>query len=194
VMERNRRWGLLAFVTVGLVVVALISLSSAAWATPALEHALQQSVPPYKTSDETTIVAGEELVFEITFTAGPDTWHNVVVTDNVGPHLRIDSVWTSRGSASWAGQLVTVDVGNVPAGTKVTIRIRCTVLDTIAEVDEVENCALVVVKNPTLDFWACTTIDVELVFVPEGGSLLLRGTGLAGLAGYAGMRWRARVR
>ena len=193
-MERNRRWGLLALVTVGLVVVALISLSSSAWATPALEHARQQSIPPFKTADESTVVAGEELVFKITFTAGPGTWHNVVVTDNVDPHLRIDSVWTSQGSASWAGQLVTVDVGDVPAGTKVTIRIRCTVLDTIAEVDEIENCALVVIEDPTLDFWVCTTIDVELVFVPEGGSLLLLGTGLAGLAGYAGMRRRARVR
>jgi len=28
--------------------------------------------------------------------------------------------------------------------------------------------------------------------VPEGDTLMLVGTGLAGLAGYAGLRWRAR--
>ncbi|NIN99859.1 MAG: PEP-CTERM sorting domain-containing protein [Anaerolineae bacterium] len=29
-------------------------------------------------------------------------------------------------------------------------------------------------------------------FVPEPGSILLLGSGLAGLAGYASLRWRAR--
>ena len=35
--------------------------------------------------------------------------------------------------------------------------------------------------------------EVEEEFVPEPGSILLLGSGLAGLAGYATLRWRARA-
>jgi hypothetical protein len=36
----------------------------------------------------------------------------------------------------------------------------------------------------------CAAVEEE--FVPEPGTLLLMGSGLAGLAGYAGLRWRTR--
>jgi len=32
----------------------------------------------------------------------------------------------------------------------------------------------------------------EAEFVPEPGTLMLLGSGLAGLAGYAGLRWRTK--
>lgn len=189
--ERNRR-RLLAFVAMGLVLAALLSLSPSAWATPAQTQPQQQSIPPVKTASETLVNAGDELVFRITFTAGPVTWYNVVVTDDIDPHLRIDSVTTTQGTGSWAGQLVTVNVGDVTAGTTVIIRIRCTVLDTVYEVAEIYNCALVEVEDPGLNYRTCAEIHIAREFVPEAPSLLLLGSGLAGCAGYAALRWRSR--
>lgn len=191
---REKRWGLLAFVTMALVIVALLSFSSSAWATPAQEHAQQQSVPPIKTADMTVVCPGEQFVFEITFRAGPLDWYGVVLTDDLDPALRIDSIWTSQGTASYAGQLVTVDVGDVTAGTTVTVRITCTVRDTAPAGFRIDNTASVVVERPSLVFDPSAYIVVCGEFVPEPGSLLLLGSGLAGLAGYAATRWFNRRR
>jgi hypothetical protein len=191
---REKRWGLLAFVTIALVLVALLSFSSSAWATPAQEHAQQQSVPPIKTADLTVVCPGEDFVFEISFRAGPENWYGVVVTDDMDPAIGIDSVWTSHGTASYVGQLVTVNVGNVTAGTTVTIRITCTVRDTAPAGLRVDNTASVVVEDPALEFDPSTFITICGEFVPEPASLLLLGSGLAGLGGYAAMRWSSRCR
>ena len=185
---RQRRWRFLAFVGVALVVAALLSFSSSAWATPAQNHAQQQSVPPIKTADMTVVCPGENFIFKITFRAGPEDWYNVVVTDDLDPLLTIDAVWTSHGTASHVGQLVTVDIGDITAGTTVTVRITCTVQDGAPAGFRIDNTASVVVEDPSLEFDPRSYIEVCGEFVPEPGSLLLLGSGLASLAGYAGLR------
>ena len=151
-------------------------------------------MPPIKTADMAVVCPGEQFVFEITFRAGPENWSDVVVTDNLDPAVRIDSVWTSHGTASYVGQLVTVDVGDVTAGTTVTVRITCTVRDTAPAGFRIDNTASVVVERPSLVFDPSAYIVVCGEFVPEPGSLLLLGSGLAGLAGYAATRWFNRRR
>ena len=189
----------LAFVGVTLAVAALLSATPSAWATPAQRTGAQETVtiPPVKTSDKAVVSPGDKLVFEI-LVANPasasDTWTSAVVTDDVDSNLRIDNVTTTQGSASWAGQMVTVNIGNIPPGTTVTIRIYVTVRDTAPAGYEVINRAYLSHSGyPARGSTPVTvTVMVEEAFVPEMGSLLLLGSGLAGLAGFAGMSWRAR--
>ncbi|MCJ7621020.1 MAG: DUF11 domain-containing protein [Anaerolineae bacterium] len=194
---RQKRWRVVAFVAVASVVAALLSFRSSAWATPAQTHAQQQTV---KRPDIDCCLPGEPFVFEITFETA-EAWHNVVVTDNLDPFLKIDGVWTSHGTALYVGQLVTVNVGDIPANTIVIIRITSTVQDGAPACFRIYNTASVVVEIPDWKFDVPKPPDgpmyIEVCceeFVPEPGSLLLLGGGLAGLAGYAGMRWSNRRR
>lgn len=205
-MERNRRWGLLAFVAMALVVVGLVSLSSSVWATPA-QDPLRQTTPG-KTAAVCAPLEPDHVVFTLVFNNGTEDWTNVEFTDDINPILTVDSVdvqcqpgpCPADTSASGPGvNPVTVTMGappyKLPAGTTVTITIFCTATEhgEIGNVGTVEFDDQWATDQTRSARWTGRVRPCE-EFVPEVGSLLLLGTGLAGLAGYAGMRWRARVR
>jgi uncharacterized repeat protein (TIGR01451 family) len=129
--QQKRRWGLLAFVAVGLVVVALLSLASSAWATPDQDanHGTV-TIPPIKTVDKPVVLVGDEAVFEVELTNSPGdmwTWSDVVVTDTIDSRLAIRGLMTSQGSIGVDGQDVTVNVGDLPPGDTATITIYVSV-------------------------------------------------------------------
>ncbi len=192
---RTKWWGLWASVALGMVVVALATFNSSSWAAPAQEPSRQQSVPPFKTADKTTVDAGDKLVYEVRF-RNELQLTNAVITDDVDPYLRIDDVTVtpSPNDLDASGQTVTVTYNTLVAGTWVTIRIECTVRDTVPAGREIVNEATLTADEPELEEVtpAITVMVREAPFVPEAGSILLLSSGLAALAGYAGVRWRAR--
>jgi uncharacterized repeat protein (TIGR01451 family) len=138
------------------------------------------------------VMVGDEAKFtiEVTNDCACDV-DDVVVTDELGDGLTVVDVETTQGTYDVAGQVVTVDVGTVAAGESVTITI--TVI--VGGSGSIENSALLstdVFNGVEIPASTEVTVIVEEEFVPEFGSIALLGSGLAGLAGYAALRWRTR--
>jgi hypothetical protein len=209
--ELRKRWRLLAFVALGLVVALLLSLSPVAWATPG-QDALRQTVVG-KDGEVCDPLESDDVVFTFTFTNGEEDWTNVEFTDEMHPVLTVNNVsWEcERGGVqvdcpddtSWdslPGETpVVVTMGaspsyELPADTTVTITIECT----CSEHGEIENIGTVEFTSTygtyTREARWTGVVDPCEEFVPEAGSLLLLGSGMAGVAGYAGMKWRGRKR
>ena len=212
--EHNKRWRVLAFVAMGLVLAGLLSLSSSAWATPG-QDALRETIL-LKDAEVCAPREPDDVVFKFTFANGDgdsenngdEDWENVEFTDQIDPLLTIDKVTVAcqpapcpaDTSASGPGvNPVKVTMGappnSLPANSIVFITIECTAqgYGTIGNTGTVEFDDQWFNDQTRSAGWRGQVRPCE-EFVPEMSSVLLLGGGLVGLAGYAGTRWRARRR
>jgi uncharacterized repeat protein (TIGR01451 family) len=153
-----------------------------------------------KNGSPATAQIGDLVTFFLTVTnscAGCNmTATNVIVTDVVPSFLTVLGATTTQGSASVTGNTVIVNVGNVPVNAVVLITIQ-TRANALALPPNNTNIATLTSPNDTNrpNNTPTATITVLAVAapaqVPEGDTLWLVATGLAGLAGYARLRWRA---
>jgi uncharacterized repeat protein (TIGR01451 family) len=135
------------------------------------------------------IPVGEDCLFTITVNnASLVAVDDVAVTDEIDAALEIVDVQTTKGAISTTGHLVTVDVGQMAPDETVVITIRVLAV----EAGQVHNVAKV--TAPRVEATAEAELNVVAAAaeesVPEAGSLILLGSGLAGMAGLASLRRR----
>jgi hypothetical protein len=201
--ELKKRWRLMAFVAVGLLVAALLSLSPIAWATPGQQDNGNQTVVE-KDGQVCEPLEADDVVFTFMFLNGGENWTNVEFRDVMDPVLTVNNVTVECNPGPCPADTTLVSVSPVivtmatsptvlPADTTVTITIECTceAHKEIVNIGTVEFDALYVTDYTIPARWTGSVDPCEEEFVPEMGSLLLLGSGLAGLAGYAGVRRRA---
>lgn len=125
--QRKKKMGLVALAGTALLLAVLASLVSTTWATP--EQRVRTNggdTIPDKYCDDVWVARGGSTQIEILVTnpvTATDTWYNTVVTDAVDSNLRIAGVWASQGYASWTDGEATFDIGTMPPGTEVTLRL-----------------------------------------------------------------------
>ena len=156
----------------------------------------------YKTVDSPIRHMGETVVFTVTVTnRGTANANDVVITEPIDPKLEGATLTTSKGTASYntATRVWTVNVGLLAPGETVTIVVTGKTAR-IADKDlpyQIGNTATVAFREGIARNSNRATVDVVYFFpgeIPEASTLLLLGSGLAGLAGYAQMRIRSRRR
>ena len=153
----------------------------------------------YKSVDSPMKHIGDSVVFTVTVTnQGNANATNVVITDPISATLEAVTVTSSKGTAIYdpATRIITVNIGTLAPGETVTVIIKGRTAR-ITPPYQIINIAVVAFKEGTSRQSPPATIDVVDFFpgeVPEPGTWLMLGSGLAGLAGYASLRMRTRRR
>lgn len=142
---RKKKMGLVALMGTMLLLAVLASLVSTTWATPEQRvRANGGDTIPDKFCDDPWVARGGSTQIEILVTnpvTATDTWYNTVVTDAVDANLRISGVWTGQGYASWTDGEATFDIGTMPPGTEVILKLYVQVNDDATQGHEVYNTA-----------------------------------------------------
>jgi uncharacterized repeat protein (TIGR01451 family) len=154
-----------------------------------------------KSGDPATAQVGDLVTFFLTVTnscAGCNmTATNVIVTDVVPTFVTVLTATTTQGSVSINGNTVIVNVGNLPVNGMAFITVQTRANSLALPPNNVNSVALTA-ANDTAPANNLSSVSIIVLTaaapaqVPEGDTLLLVATGLAGLAGYARLRWRAR--
>ena len=168
--------------------------------TATVVNPLVATVDPkiYKTVNEPIRHVGETIVFTVKVTnEGTANATDVVVTDMIHPMLVEVTVSSSKGTTSYdpATRGWTVNVGVLAPQETVTVTITGKAASGKTPY-QITNSAVVGFKEGESRQSNIVTVDVVSFpsDIPEPGTWLLLGSGLAGLAGYARTRTRARRR
>jgi uncharacterized repeat protein (TIGR01451 family) len=172
--------------------------------TATVTNELNATVDPaiYKSTSTTNAHTGETVVFTVTVTnRGNANATQTVITDVIHPKLENVTVTVSKGTGSYDAttRVWTANVGILAPNETVTVVITgMTVRVPAAELP------YTITNMATVDFLEgaprnSNEVSVRVDYflpgeIPEASTLLLLASGLAGLAGYAGLRTRARQR
>ena len=168
--------------------------------TDTVVNPLKATVDPkiYKTVNAPIRHIGESVVFTVTVTnEGTANATDVVLTDTIHPMLEGVTLSTTKGTTSYdpATRMWTVSVGVLAPQETVAVVIKGKAANGKTPY-QITNSAVVAFKEGGARQSNIVTVDVVSFpsDIPEPGTWLLLGSGLAGLAGYAQMRTRARRR
>jgi uncharacterized repeat protein (TIGR01451 family) len=156
-----------------------------------------------KAVDKEEVHRHEDVTFTITVSnEGDRSADDVVVTDAISEYLEYIRLNTTKGTAVWdsGARLVMWNIGRLNPGEVVTLTITGRVIDIPSEDLPVfiHNVAMVDFTDGPGPEESNETVTEVVYFttgeIPEPSTMLLLGSGLLSLAGYAQLRLRRRRR
>ncbi|MCP4643759.1 MAG: DUF11 domain-containing protein [bacterium] len=162
----GKRWG-------SAPVTAAILLAMLGVLAPGAAMA-QTDLGIVKTSTPESVVAGEELIYDVTVTNnGPSTALDVVVADTFPPEV---TYLSDTGGGSYDGSVLTCDVGDIAPGENRTFQIKMLVAAGVVAEDAdgsmtINNTAEV--TSATADPFLANNTYTEATFVEEQADLII---------------------
>jgi uncharacterized repeat protein (TIGR01451 family) len=186
---------------IDLVNKATLSCNEVAPVSAEARNPLNFTVDPsiIKTASSARVQAGDPVVFTVSVTnRGNANATGVKITDAISPKLIGPTFTASKGSVSFdpTTRLATWTIDVLTPGETVSMTISGRA-DTAGQLPyQITNFATIVFNegNPRQSNVVVVDVYAPTTDIPEPGTWLLLGTGLAGVAGYARMRVRSRRR